>query len=305
MVKKIGFTLIELLVVIAIIGILAAILLPALARAREAARRASCANNLKQWGIIFKLYSAESQGNKYPTGQVAYTGDMADAAQAPYILSVYPEYLTDPAIILCPSDVDSIGLLQNEAGEFTLHIPTAEGGSMGKMAISYHYTTGHIFDQVGDSDPLAKVSEYPILAQFTAPEFLSTEGPRQLIEASAVFNEKLLPALGTPKFAQIADSDMVMQTPGMGNGGGTRLYRFREGIVRFLITDINNPAASAKAESGIFVMYDSISANGTDFNHLPGGSNVLFMDGHVEFVRYPGRAPISKAMATIQELFAF
>ena len=92
-----AFTLIELLVVIAIIAILAAILFPVFARARENARRSSCQSNLKQIGLGILQY-AQDYDEKYPTG--------ADSASLSWQQKTQP-YLKSAQIFVCPSNTNS------------------------------------------------------------------------------------------------------------------------------------------------------------------------------------------------------
>jgi prepilin-type N-terminal cleavage/methylation domain-containing protein/prepilin-type processing-associated H-X9-DG protein len=97
--RRSAFTLIELLVVIAIIAILAAILFPVFAQAREKARQATCLSNLKQLGTAQMMYT-QDYDETYPQ---AYQSLADGSGDWPWYLGLQP-YIKNTAIFRCPSD---------------------------------------------------------------------------------------------------------------------------------------------------------------------------------------------------------
>jgi len=185
---------------------------------------------------------------------------------------------------VCPSSPDAGG------GADTLSIinetdksgnPCLYAGLPDNAGDGYQYL-GWVMDRANSGDPTGEIGG------FTLP--LQTLGGFMIVDAAG----SIARGNAGPTSVSTLENDLNLSNVGLdgnGNGGGNTVYRLREGIERFMITDINNPAGSASAQSEIAVMWDVINLliqgdGGMSFNHVPGGGNVLYMDGHVEWTRY-------------------
>ena len=253
------------------------------------------------------MYASESAGERYPRIQMdASFGSAATAfgcdpdtvsdssVFAPNTRALVPEYLPDADVLICPSDPGAgdknpLKEVEDDGSDTCRFV-----GELTNADESYNYL-GYVFDKVDDTDPAVTVP-FP--------------GPTQLVGftisiVGSLFNMD-------PSDDDVADGDIDLSAVGFGgldagNGEGDVILRLREGVERFLITDINNVNTSSVGQTDVPIMWDTISTipvgGGVDFNHLPGGANVLYLDGHADFLRYPNVFPATESFAILASQF--
>ncbi|MFA6240700.1 MAG: DUF1559 domain-containing protein, partial [Candidatus Hydrogenedentales bacterium] len=231
---------INLALCVLLIPLMGAITLPAMARAREAARRASCQNNLKQLGLVMKMFANESKGEYYPVlssepGKLMFANTSA-VSKSP----IYPEFLTETLLMNCPSDSDSMESTDTKNPEEML------------------------------DDQCYFYLGYAVMSDDDVEAF--AEAYRATTASGGEFEDNLTSA------AHAA-----------GIGSGT-VYRLKEGVEVKITNDKN---ASVTTQADIPVLIERVG------HHLPLGANVLYMDGHVEFIKYPGKWPMTERTISV------
>ena len=286
--RRLGFTLVELLVVIAIIGVLVALLLPAVQAARESSRRSACNNNLKQMGLALHNY-ADIYKQHFPAGSLDGSKHGLFTWILPFIeqKNIYE----DPALNL------------NGSGQGTAFRYTQI-----KTYICPSYPYEHVFRNKSDDFKNGALTTYQGVGGWIANA-----------------GEKLLPP--TPTYGAMPDNGMfgwkfyrnlANVTDGLSNtfAIGEFVHRDRKvgsgfddppGNTRGWIMGDNGAGASYAFRVLQYPLNAKLDrvADGIDFNHLPmgsyhpGGGQFVYGDGSVHFVPSNIALTVYKAYATV------
>ncbi len=201
---------------------------------------AVAANHLKQIHQAAKKYGKDNNGHWPPL-------DDRSAAPTISMKDVYPDYVTDPRLMVNPANV--------EAASKVAGLPVNASNLPAYWNNGSYWYLGY-----------AMTNEQTGLAFVRAYKAALAHG-------------------------HVPTGDITVPM-GEGDGGGSTIFRLRDGVGTSFIQNINNPAETEASESEIPVMIS---------RPVDGGGNVLFMDGHVEFMKYPGKFPMTPAFISALE----
>jgi prepilin-type N-terminal cleavage/methylation domain-containing protein/prepilin-type processing-associated H-X9-DG protein len=304
-----GFTLVELLVVVAIIGVLVALLLPAIQAAREAARRSQCVNNLKQIGVAMHTHHDTFRflpyGHKIPTPPLNNNQDLGESTWVLCILrymeqsSLYD--LADPAVGFGsaappPSTTNNAPVCRTPISQ--LECPS---NSRVKNILWYQiYTRGSYVANNG----LGPMAEW-VYGVGTGAGQLSTRVAGVFYVNSQTRFADFLDGTGQTALA----SEIRVVLGGAPNGDQRGVFHYPEGPLyhhnytpNSMIPDgvraatcVNDPLVPCV---GTYTAWNNRSLTMTARSYHPGGVNVVFGDGNVRFITDSIDLGIWKALCT-------
>jgi prepilin-type processing-associated H-X9-DG protein len=190
--------------------------------------------------------------------------------------AMYPEYLTDARILICPSSATAKE--EYEAGR---------------------WWETNVIDRPG-ARPSISPCRIDDLSYHYVPWMFRTEWlmDSATMDFSRDFYVGFLDAVEKAGHSPRGATNWGFTDE---NGRDRKVHPLRQGIERTLITDIDAPWRGWRSDSSVPIAFDHVSTNSVYFNHVPGGANILYMDGHVEFATYPqiDLYPLTRAWAML------